>query len=96
MWIGVVCQQLKKEGRRNAYELHKIQALHQRQKMVSHQDVESSMCCSVILGGILFDQIWLEVGLKVLMSSDEHESDLTTLCRYCNERQRKLQLQCAD
>jgi kinesin family protein 4/21/27 len=47
--MGVVCQQLKKEGRRNAYELHKIQALHQRQKMVSHQHVESSMCFSVIL-----------------------------------------------
>lgn len=65
-------QQLKKEGRRNAYELHKIQALHQRQKMVSHQDVESNMCFSIILRGILFDHIWLEVGLQVLMSSDEH------------------------
>lgn len=49
MWMVVVCQQLKKEGRRNAYELHKIQALHQRQKMVSHQDVASSMCFSVML-----------------------------------------------
>lgn len=61
-------RQLKKEGRRNAYELHKIQALHQRQKMVSHHDVKSIICFCVIVGGILFERIWIEVGLKVLIS----------------------------
>lgn len=30
------CQQLKKEGRRNEYEMHKLLALNQRQKMVNN------------------------------------------------------------
>lgn len=29
-----LCMQLRKEGRRNEYERHKLQALNQRQKMV--------------------------------------------------------------
>ncbi|KAG0584179.1 hypothetical protein KC19_3G191000 [Ceratodon purpureus] len=34
--------QLKKEGRRNVYELHKIQALHLRQKMVLQRKTEEA------------------------------------------------------
>eukprot|EP00250_Pteridium_aquilinum_P007538 c17227_g1_i1 orf=339-4568(+) len=34
--------QLKKEGRRNEYEMHKLQALHQRQKMVLQRKTEEA------------------------------------------------------
>lgn len=30
------CGKLKKEGRRNEFEMHKLLALNQRQKMVKH------------------------------------------------------------
>lgn len=33
--VGHNVKQLKKEGRRNEYERHKLEALNQRQKMVS-------------------------------------------------------------
>lgn len=37
--------QLKKEGRRNEYERHKLLALNQRQKMVSILSSSMSLCC---------------------------------------------------
>lgn len=37
--------QLKKEGRRNEYERHKLQALNQRQKMVSILRFSMSLHC---------------------------------------------------
>jgi hypothetical protein len=40
--------QLRKEGRRNVYEMHKLQALHQRQKMVSPFTLTGMACCVVM------------------------------------------------
>lgn len=46
--------QLKKEGRRNEYEMHKLLALNQRQKMVSCQ----SWCSNILLLWPYFDAVY--------------------------------------
>ncbi|GLJ15113.1 hypothetical protein SUGI_0247080 [Cryptomeria japonica] len=45
--------QLKKEGRRNEYEMHKLQALHQRQKMVLQRKTEEAAMVTKRLKEIL-------------------------------------------
>lgn len=41
--ILVLPKQLRKEGRRNEYERHKLEALHQRQKMVRNNIWQGSV-----------------------------------------------------
>ncbi|MCO5550274.1 hypothetical protein L7F22_003755 [Adiantum nelumboides] len=45
--------QLKKEGRRNEYEMHKLQALHQRQKMVLQRKTEEAAAATRRLKDLL-------------------------------------------
>ncbi|KAH7291450.1 hypothetical protein KP509_29G017300 [Ceratopteris richardii] len=45
--------QLKKEGRRNEYEMHKLQVLHQRQKMVLQRKTEEANAASRRLKDLL-------------------------------------------
>ena len=42
-------KQLKKEGRRNEFERHKLQALNQRQKMVSIANLLDNICYCTLL-----------------------------------------------
>lgn len=68
-------KQLKKEGRRNEYERHKLQALNQRQKLVSvtlpYEEIitviVSFISCSCDITGLLICKIQLILTVVVIL-----------------------------
>ncbi|KAJ3694926.1 hypothetical protein LUZ60_000303 [Juncus effusus] len=75
--------QLKKEGRRNEYEMHKLQALNQRQKMVLQRKTEEAAMATKRLKELLDakkvsnrDLSANGPGIQALMQSIEHELEV--------------------
>ncbi|XP_016460351.1 kinesin-like protein KIN-4C [Nicotiana tabacum] len=78
--------QLKKEGRRNEYEMHKLMALNQRQKMVLQRKTEEAAMASKRLKELLESrktsremagQAASAAGFQALMQAIEHELEVT-------------------
>ncbi|GLU16082.1 hypothetical protein SLE2022_325320 [Rubroshorea leprosula] len=80
--------QLKKEGRRNEYEMHKLLALNQRQKMVLQRKTEEASMATKRLKELLESRKASSretfsagngngVGVQALMQTIEHELELT-------------------
>ncbi|ONI35368.1 hypothetical protein PRUPE_1G532000 [Prunus persica] len=80
--------QLKKEGRRNEYEMHKLLALNQRQKMVLQRKTEEASMATKRLKELLESRktssretsgagIGSGPGIQALMQAIEHELEVT-------------------
>ncbi|PKI73113.1 hypothetical protein CRG98_006521 [Punica granatum] len=76
--------QLKKEGRRNEYEMHKLLALNQRQKMVLQRKTEEASMATKRLKELLESRKASSretggsgPGLQALMQAIEHELEVT-------------------
>ncbi|CAI8599148.1 unnamed protein product [Vicia faba] len=80
--------QLKKEGRRNEYEMHKLQALNQRQKMVLQRKTEEASMATKRLKELLESRRASSretmgvgggsgPGVQALMKAIEHELEVT-------------------
>ncbi|XP_060963973.1 kinesin-like protein KIN-4C [Cannabis sativa] len=75
--------QLKKEGRRNEYEMHKLLALNQRQKMVLQRKTEEASMATKRLKELLEARKAASTGsingpgIQVLMQAIEHELEVT-------------------
>ncbi|KAA8538181.1 hypothetical protein F0562_027789 [Nyssa sinensis] len=80
--------QLKKEGRRNEYEMHKLLALNQRQKMVLQRKTEEAAMATKRLKELLESRKALSretfgagnsngPGIQALMQTIEHELEVT-------------------
>ncbi|XP_041019606.1 kinesin-like protein KIN-4C isoform X1 [Juglans microcarpa x Juglans regia] len=80
--------QLKKEGRRNEYEMHKLMALNQRQKMVLHRKTEEASLATKRLKELLESRKASSretsgagngngPGIQALMQAIEHELEVT-------------------
>ncbi|KAG2698726.1 hypothetical protein I3760_07G163000 [Carya illinoinensis] len=80
--------QLKKEGRRNEYEMHKLMALNQRQKMVLHRKTEEASLAAKRLKELLESRKASSretssagngngPGIQALMQAIEHELEVT-------------------
>lgn len=80
--------QLKKEGRRNEYEMHKLLALNQRQKMVLQRKTEEAAMATKRLKDLLEARKTASrevsvagnangLGLQALMQGIEHELEVT-------------------
>ncbi|XP_016481104.1 kinesin-like protein KIN-4C [Nicotiana tabacum] len=78
--------QLKKEGRRNEYEMHKLMALNQRQKMVLQRKTEEAAMASKRLKELLESRKTSRdmaghaasaAGFQALMQAIEHELEVT-------------------
>ncbi|XP_039010221.1 kinesin-like protein KIN-4C isoform X2 [Hibiscus syriacus] len=81
-------QQLKKEGRRNEYEMHKLLALNQRQKMVLQRKTEESAMATKRLKELLESRKASSreapsagngsgPGVQAIMQTVEHELEVT-------------------
>ncbi|XP_062164836.1 kinesin-like protein KIN-4C [Alnus glutinosa] len=78
--------QLKKEGRRNEYEMHKLLALNQRQKMVLQRKTEEASLATKRLKELLESKKCSSretsgagngAGIQALMQAIEHELEVT-------------------
>ncbi|CAI0417548.1 unnamed protein product [Linum tenue] len=79
--------QLKKEGRRNEYEMHKLLALNQRQKMVLQRKTEEAALATKRLKDVLDSKKASSrelssaanggAGIQAMMHSVEHELEIT-------------------
>ncbi|KAL2317622.1 hypothetical protein Fmac_031498 [Flemingia macrophylla] len=90
--------QLKKEGRRNEYEMHKLLALNQRQKMVLQRKTEEASLATKRLKELLESRKTSSrettgghgPGIQALMQAIEHELEVTVRVhevRSAHERQ---------
>ncbi|XP_017431173.2 kinesin-like protein KIN-4C [Vigna angularis] len=90
--------QLKKEGRRNEYEMHKLLALNQRQKMVLQRKTEEASLATKRLKELLESRKTSREsavggngpGIQALMQAIEHELEVTVRVhevRSAHERQ---------
>ncbi|KAL3034538.1 hypothetical protein AAZX31_02G200200 [Glycine max] len=90
--------QLKKEGRRNEYEMHKLLALNQRQKMVLQRKTEEATLATKRLKELLESRKTSREsaaggngpGIQALMQAIEHELEVTVRVhevRSAHERQ---------
>ncbi|KAJ7006945.1 kinesin-like protein KIN-4C [Populus alba x Populus x berolinensis] len=89
--------QLKKEGRRNEYEMHKLLALNQRQKMVLQRKTEEASMATKRLKELL-ESRKIGVGngngpgIQALMQAIEHELEVTLrIHEVRSEYERQLQ-----
>ncbi|KAJ3700592.1 hypothetical protein LUZ61_004297 [Rhynchospora tenuis] len=74
--------QLKKEGRKTEYEMHKLQALHQRQKMVLQRKQEEAAVATKRLKELLEQkkaprELAHGPGIQALIQAVEHELEVT-------------------
>ncbi|KAJ3700594.1 hypothetical protein LUZ61_004299 [Rhynchospora tenuis] len=74
--------QLKKEGRKTEYEMHKLQALHQRQKMVLQRKQEEAAVATKRLKELLEQwkapcELANGPGIQALIQAVEHELEVT-------------------
>ncbi|KAK7385390.1 hypothetical protein VNO78_31107 [Psophocarpus tetragonolobus] len=99
--------QLKKEGRRNEYEMHKLLALNQRQKMVLQRKTEEASLATKRLKELLESRKTSREsaaggngpGIQALMQAIEHELEVTVRVhevRSAQERQMEERAKMAD
>ncbi|KAK1406714.1 hypothetical protein QVD17_38322 [Tagetes erecta] len=100
--------QLKKEGRRTEYEMHKLQALNQRQKMVLQRKTEEASMATKRLKELLESRkassrdtfgTSTGPGVQALMQAIEHELEFTVRVhevRCEHERQKEERIKMAN
>ncbi|PWA55123.1 P-loop containing nucleoside triphosphate hydrolases superfamily protein [Artemisia annua] len=97
--------QLKKEGRRNEYEMHKLLALNQRQKMVLQRKTEEASMATKRLKDILETRKTSRetygpssgAGIQALLKAIEHELEVTVRvhevrCEYERQKEERLKM----
>ncbi|XP_024976973.1 kinesin-like protein KIN-4C [Cynara cardunculus var. scolymus] len=98
--------QLKKEGRRNEYEMHKLLALNQRQKMVLQRKTEEASMATKRLKELLESRKASSretfgnssgPGVQALMQAIEHELEVTVRvhevrCEYERQKEERLKM----
>nr|XP_043640176.1 kinesin-like protein KIN-4C [Erigeron canadensis] len=98
--------QLKKEGRRNEYEMHKLLALNQRQKMVLQRKTEEASMATKRLKELLESRKASSretfgnssgPGLQALMHAIEHELEVTVRvhevrCEYERQKEERMKM----
>ncbi|KAI3672531.1 hypothetical protein L6452_38620 [Arctium lappa] len=98
--------QLKKEGRRNEYEMHKLLALNQRQKMVLQRKTEEASMATKRLKELLESRKASSretfgnssgPGLQALMQAIEHELEVTVRvhevrCEYERQKEERIKM----
>nr|GEV02475.1 kinesin-like protein KIN-4C [Tanacetum cinerariifolium] len=97
--------QLKKEGRRNEYEMHKLLALNQRQKMVLQRKTEEASMATKRLKDVLESRKTSREtygsssgpGVQALLKAIEHELEVTVRvhevrCEYERQKEERLKM----
>lgn len=98
--------QLKKEGRRNEYEMHKLLALNQRQKMVLQRKTEEASMATKRLKELLESRKAPSretfgnssgPGVQALMQAIEHELEVTVRvhevrCEYERQKEERIKM----
>ncbi|GJU13643.1 kinesin-like protein KIN-4C isoform X1, partial [Tanacetum coccineum] len=97
--------QLKKEGRRNEYEMHKLLALNQRQKMVLQRKTEEASMATKRLKDVLEARKTSREtygsssgpGVQALLKAIEHELEVTVRvhevrCEYERQKEERLKM----
>lgn len=98
--------QLKKEGRRNEYEMHKLLALNQRQKMVLQRKTEEASMATKRLKELLESRKASSretfgnssgPGVQALMQAIEHELEVTVRvhevrCEYERQKEERVKM----